>query len=166
MIEFTTGWVAAMTVLEVLILAIVLRVRPPRFSWKAAAAGIPLFVIYLLLYWIAATLVLLVRPGARFESVISAPLALMLLFAVVQSAFSEITAVAVTVDALEKHGPAVAIIASTLLRCLYQLVQGPYAALAVIPVGLLFATLYLRARTVWPLVVAHTLGNLVAVLSR
>lgn len=53
---------------------------------------------------------------------------------------------------------------ATLLRFLYHLYQGPVAALSVLPLGLLFGTVFWKWRNLWPLVVAHTLANLLALL--
>jgi hypothetical protein len=135
------------------------------FSWRAALAGVPLFIIYLLLYWITATVVLLPFPAARsmalFRITTHAPFAVVLLFIVVNSFFEELTATAYVIEALSGKGARVAITASTLLRLVYHLVQGPVASLSILPLGLLFGSLYWQRRNVWPLVVAHTIANVV-----
>ena len=51
---------------------------------------------------------------------------------------------------------------STGIRLLYHLYQGPVALLSIIPLGVLFAAVYWRTRTLWPLLVAHTLANFLA----
>jgi membrane protease YdiL (CAAX protease family) len=135
------------------------------FSWKAAAAGVPLFIIYLLLYWIMATLILLVFPQARqawtFSFTNRAPFALMLLFLAINSIFEEVTVTAYVIEALKGDGAGLAITASTLLRFSYHLYQGPLASLSIVPLGLLFATMFWRWRNLWPLIVAHTIANVV-----
>ena len=137
-----------------------------QFSWKAAAAGIPLFIFYLLIYLITATMLLQVWPGARnaltFHYSNSAPAALMLLFIVINSFFEETIVTAYVITALAKDGAALAITASTLLRFAYHLYQGPLASISIIPLGLLFATMFWRRRNVWPLIVAHTIANIVS----
>src|SRR5687768_2556296 len=154
MFELTTGRVLCGMFVELLILsvaAVILRARGwrleqlgLRFSWKAAAAGIPLFIFYLLVYWVAATLVLLVFPAARsvwtIQFTASAPFVLMLLFLVIHSVFEEVTVTAYVIGALSRKGAGIAITASTLLRFACHLVQGPLASLSIIPVGLLFGT--------------------------
>jgi uncharacterized protein len=136
-----------------------------RFSWKAAAAGIPLFVIYLLLYWITATLVLLLFPAARaiesFTFSNHAPVVLIVAFLVLHSFFEELTVTAYVITSLSEHGAGFAITASTLLRFAYHLHQGPVASLSIIPLGLLFGMLFWRRRNIWPLIVAHMITNLV-----
>jgi membrane protease YdiL (CAAX protease family) len=173
--ELTTSRLLRGAAVEVLILgavAVFLHARgwrPDRlglrFSWGAVAAGVPLFIIYLLLYWVTATLLLLAVPAVRtvwvFRTTLHAPYALLLLFLIVNSFFEELMVTAYVVEALTSKGPALAITASTLLRLGYHLYQGPLAALSIIPLGLLFATLYWRGRNVWPLIVAHTITNVV-----
>ena len=174
-IDLTTDrvlWGIAVELLILGVVALILRARGwtlerlgLRFSWKAAAAGIPLFVIYLLLYWITATFVLLLFPAARtvwsFTYSLHAPYALMLVFIVINSFFEEVAVTAYVIESLRSNGAGVAITASTLLRFAYHLYQGPLGSLGIIPLGLLFAMLYWRSRSLWPLIVAHTITNAV-----
>lgn len=175
-VEITTGSLLWSIFVELVILGIfatILRIRgwPVRqrlgleFSWKAAAAGVPLFIMYLLLYWVMATLVLLVFPPARqvwaFSFTNRAPFWLMLVFIAINSIFEEITVTAYVIEALKGDGAGLAITASTLLRFSYHLYQGPLASLSIVPLGLLFATMFWRWRNLWPLIVAHTIANVV-----
>lgn len=173
-VELTTDAVLRSIAIEVLILAAALAILRVRgwtvrrlgleFSWKAAAAGIPLFIIYLLVYWVAATLVLLVFPAARtvwaFQVVPSAPFALIAIFVVLNSVFEELLVTAYVIESFARDGAALAITVSTLFRFGYHLYQGPLASLSIIPLGLLFGTMYWQRRNVWPLMVAHTIANL------
>jgi hypothetical protein len=174
-LDLTASRVARGIVYELLLLAAlfaILRTRGwdlrrlgMRFSWKNAAAGVPLFILYLLLYWVTATLVLLVWPAARevwtFRYTVSAPSWLLLLFLVVNSFFEEATVTAYVISALSREGAAVAITASTLLRFVYHLYQGPLASLGILPLGLAFGAVFWRGRNAWPLIVAHTIANVV-----
>lgn len=174
--EMTSHAAAGAIALELLLLALsffILRTRGwtldrlgLRFSWKAAAAGIPLFVMYLLIYLVTATLLLQVWPGARYALTVryanSAPFWLLLLFIVVNSFFEESVVTAYVITALSRNGAAMAITASTLLRFTYHLYQGPLASISILPLGLLFGTMFWRWRNVWPLIVAHTIANVVA----
>lgn len=139
-----------------------------RFSWKAAAAGVPFFILYLLLYWITATVVLLLWPGARevwvFRYTVSAPLWLLMVLMILTSFFEEVLVTGYVITALSRHGAAVAIGASTLLRFAYHLYQGPLASISIIAVGLAFGAMFWRGRSLWPLIVAHTIANVVAFL--
>ncbi len=85
----------------------------------------------------------------------------MLLFIAINSIFEEITVTAYVIEALKGDGAGLAITASTLLRFSYHLYQGPLASLSIVPLGLLFATMFWRWRNLWPLIVAHTIANVV-----
>lgn len=175
-VDLSTARVLRGIVIELLILGLVaaiLRARGwtldrlgLRFSWKAALAGVPFFILYLLLYWITATVVLLVWPAARevwvFRYTVSAPFWLLLAMLVVNSFFEEILVTGYVITALSRNGAALAITASTLLRFAYHLYQGPLASISVIPLGLAFGAMFWRGRNLWPLIVAHTIANVVA----
>ena len=92
----------------------------------------------------------------------SAPVILMLVFIVVNSIFEEALVTGYVVTALAEQGPALAITASTLLRFAYHLYQGPVASISVLPLGLMFAAVFWKWRTLWPLVMAHSLINVMA----
>jgi uncharacterized protein len=178
-IDLTTGRVLRGLAVELLLLgflAAVLHVRGRwdlnrlglRFSWKGAAAGVPLFILYLLLYWVSATVVIMIWPAARgtwmFRFTTSAPLALMIALLIVNSLFEEIAVTAYVVNALSGRGAALAITVSALIRFAYHLYQGPVAAISVLPLGFVFAGLFWRWRNIWPQIVAHTIANVVAFL--
>ena len=63
---------------------------------------------------------------------------------------------------MSAQGAALDITASTLLRFLYHLYQGPLASISILPLGLLFGAVFWRWRSVWPLIVAHTIANLLS----
>jgi len=48
------------------------------------------------------------------------------------------------------------------VRLLYHLYQGPIGVLTAVPMGLLYGYLYSRTRQLWPLIVAHSLLELIA----
>lgn len=175
-VDLSTARVLRGIVIELLILllvAAILRARGwtldrlgLRFSWKATLAGVPFFILYLLLYWITATVVLLLWPAARelwvFRYSVSAPFWLLLVMLVVNAFFEEVVVTGYVVTALSRQGAALAITASALLRFAYHLYQGPLASISVIPVGLAFAAMFWRGRNLWPLIVAHAIASVVA----
>jgi membrane protease YdiL (CAAX protease family) len=140
-----------------------------QFSWRSAAAGIPLFVIYLLVYWVTATLIFLVLPDARGLRAIAftahVPSWLMIILLIVNAAFEELLVTGFVIASLAEKGAAIAVAASTLLRFAYHLYQGPLNAVSIIPVGLLLGALFWRARNLWPLIVAHALADVVVYVS-
>jgi membrane protease YdiL (CAAX protease family) len=175
-LELTTGRALRGIATEVALLAIaawILKIRGFDFSrltrrptWLSILAGAPLVVGYLALYWGASIAVALAFPAAaRFATIRmipTAPFALIAILILVNSVFEEVAVTGYVVSKLAPDGPALAIAASTLLRLLYHLYQGPVALLSIIPLGVLFAAVYWRTRTLWPLLVAHTLANFLA----
>jgi membrane protease YdiL (CAAX protease family) len=139
-----------------------------RFSGRAILAGLALAIASLLLYWFTALTVASFVPAYRPLEAISrqwaGPVALIVIGVVVNAVYEELLVTGYVVSALAKKGAAYAIIASTLLRVLGHLGQGPLAALSVVPIGLLFGTVYWRTRSLWPLLVASALLNVVSVL--
>jgi membrane protease YdiL (CAAX protease family) len=139
-----------------------------RFSVGSALAGIPLAIAYLLLYWFSALTVASMAGVRRIDSIEMrwlAPMALTVAYLILNSVYEELIVAGYVISALSGEGAAYAITASTLLRFLYHLYQGPVAALSILPMGLLFGTIYWRSRSLWPLMVAHTLMNILSVLT-
>jgi len=175
-VELTTGRLLRGLAIELAILtavAVILRIRGwhatdlgLRFSWGAALSGIPLFIIYIVLYYTIALTVIMLVPSARntegFTFVPRAPVVLTALFILVNSAFEEISVTAYIMESLSEQGAAVAISASTLIRFSYHIYQGPVSSLSILPLGLLFSLVYWRWRSVWPLMVAHTITNMIS----
>ena len=88
-----------------------------------------------------------------------------LLLAALQNALlEEVVAVAYLTERLTqlRWSAPLIIVASALLRGSYHLFQGPGMALGNVAMGLVFAWYYLRTRRVMPLVVAHTVLDVVA----
>ena len=139
------------------------------FSPGAALAGLPLMLAYLLLYWFTLLTIASFVPNAHLSDALQvrwlAPLPLTVTFLILNSVYEELLVTGYVITALEHEGAAVAITVSTLLRFSYHLYQGPVAALTILPMGLLFGTVYWRSRSLWPLMVAHTLVNLFSVLA-
>lgn len=80
--------------------------------------------------------------------------------AVINPLFKELVVVGYVVRSFENvRGPLFAILASALLRTLYHLDQGMIAAATVLLLGVVFAWVYWRWRTLWPLVLAHGLTD-------
>lgn len=168
--ELTTGRVLRGLVIELAILsalAVILRLRGwrradlgLRFSWPAALAGFPLFIAYLVLYYSIAIALMQFLQFEGFTFVPRAPLVLVVLFVLVNSAFEEIAVTGYVIEALSHQGAALAITASTLIRFSYHLYQGPVSSISILPLGLLFGAVYWKWRNLWPLMVAHTIANL------
>ena len=163
----------AFEVLVVLVAGWVLQVRgwqfrrlAGRLSWSSALAGVPLFICYMLLYWFTVLLVVSSFPQvAKIRPIqiihTASPLVILVFFAI-NSVYEEFAVTGYVVTALESNGPAFSVTVSTLIRFLYHVYQGPLASLSSLPLGVLFGIVYWRYRTLWPLVIAHTIANLLA----
>ncbi|MEE6294768.1 CPBP family intramembrane glutamic endopeptidase [Georgenia wangjunii] len=88
----------------------------------------------------------------------------LLLSALKNGLLEEVIAVGYLTERLEQLGwrPAAVVGASALLRGLYHLYQGPGPFLGNVVMGVVFAEYYRRRRRTFPLVVAHTLLDVVA----
>jgi membrane protease YdiL (CAAX protease family) len=64
-----------------------------------------------------------------------------------------------------RRGVLTAINVSVAIRLFYHLYQGPLGVLSITPLGLIFAYWYARTGRLWPLVVAHSLADLVGFLA-
>ena len=80
----------------------------------------------------------------------------------VNGIFEELFVVGYIITALrEVRGVWTAINASTVLRLLYHLYQGPIGVITIVPMGLLYGYVYARTRQLWPLIFAHVLIDIV-----
>ena len=92
----------------------------------------------------------------------AAPL-MVLLVSLLNPLFEEILACSYVIEALRSRlGVVAAINVSTALRVSYHVYQGPFAFLWVAMLGLLFAYAYVKWRRLWPVVVAHSIHDFVA----
>lgn len=126
----------------------------------AALIGIPGLGLYLLGRALGITVE--VQAAALNDHWWTVPV---LFLAAVQNALlEEVVAVGYLVERLERlgWGPAAVVVASALLRGAYHLYQGIGPGLGNMIMGVLFAEYYRRRRRTMPLVVAHTLIDVVA----
>jgi membrane protease YdiL (CAAX protease family) len=168
LVALAAGIVAILVTSRVLRLqSDIARARPfGGLSPRSALSGLPLFFAWVILYYGTALVTAILFPAfpstRPFQLLTAAPQAIVLLLAVVAAVFEEMLVVGVAVNALRSGGAAVSVCGSAILRCLFHLHQGPLATVSLIPAGLVFAAVYWRSRTLWPLVVAHALGSILA----
>ena len=103
------------------------------------------------------TILMLSAPGASAATDVQVQLTWPVLIALtaINPLYDELFGVAYVVRAAESNGAACAITLSAAIRFICHLEQGPIAALTILPLGLLFATVYWKWRVVWPLILAH-----------
>jgi uncharacterized protein len=81
----------------------------------------------------------------------------------INAVFEELIVTGYVITALKPmRGVWFAVNVSVAIRVAYHLYQGPMAALGVLPLALIYAAFYIRSGNLWPLVVAHTLQDVMA----
>jgi uncharacterized protein len=167
---------------EIVVLAIVLpflRIRGWTFgkiglhpTFRDTGVGVLLFVaIYVVWYFVWASTVILspdTAAGILATPVVTGrvPFAISLAIGFINPFFEEVMVSGYVMTALGREkNPSLAINASVAIRVLYHLYQGPQGVLSIIPFGLIFSFWYARTGRLWPLVVAHALADLLALLT-
>jgi len=130
----------------------------------AFAAYLAWAVIWNLTAWLAPELATtMYRTGGKILPH-TIPLAVSISVGIVNPVFEEFFVVGYAINALEKRSAWFAVNASVAIRLLYHLYQGVLGVLSMIPIGLIFAGWYVRSRKLWPLIVAHAIMDLTALL--
>jgi uncharacterized protein len=140
------------------------------WEWKDLARGVMLAVVAWVVPWVIIRLGTLIAPSfvepvsaAKITGDVSwfAVVSMSLLNAV----FEEFLYLGFAATVLRRDGLAVALVGSAALRFLVHVYQGPMAILAILPIAFLFSAYYLRSDRLWPLVIAHTLIDVLALQS-
>jgi membrane protease YdiL (CAAX protease family) len=119
-------------------------------------------------YYFALVLVLAITPSwgaalqaTRFAGGISVPVAVVT--AILNPLFEEFLWLGYTVSALEPRiGLRGACIVSVGLRVAIHSYQGPFALVGILPMAVVFTWYYARTGRLWPLFVAHVIGDAAA----
>jgi CAAX protease family protein len=140
------------------------------FAAADLARGGAWWMLAILSYWAAYSIAAsFAAPFARAAHALrvsgSASWGPVLLLCLVNPLAEELIYLGLIANGLRRHGAAVAVSASVLARVTIHVYQGPLGVIANLPLGLLFAALYLDTRRLWPAVIAHALLDLFA-LSR
>jgi membrane protease YdiL (CAAX protease family) len=142
-------------------------------SFKDTGIGL-LLLVGTTLIWIAivyatyfispATVMAIVETYRHLKgAVVSAPIVVSV--SLINAAFEEIFVTGYIITALKpSRGPVFAMNVSVAIRLLYHLYQGQAAVLAILPLGLAYAFLYVRTGRLWPLFVAHAIQDILAML--
>jgi membrane protease YdiL (CAAX protease family) len=64
----------------------------------------------------------------------------------------------------DRSDASTAVTISTAIRLLYHLYQGPLAFFGIVPFGLVVGAWYARSGRLWPVIVAHGLGDFIALV--
>jgi len=130
-----------------------------QFSFSQCGAGLLLFLAdyaaFIALYVVTANIF-------GLSSELRAPtftggfsLTAAILFSAFNAFFEEVVTVGYVLGGMRHHGRVFAVSLSMFLRFLYHTYQGPLACVSIMPMGILFASVYWRWHRLWPLVIAH-----------
>jgi membrane protease YdiL (CAAX protease family) len=135
-----------------------------RISWKGAAGGILLFISAMMLEIIVGVLLTGFQSQRPGFVVADLTMPVILLLAVINPFFEEVLEAGYFIHSLQRFGMWPAVIAGDAFRGLLHLYQGEDRAASIFVEGILIGLVYWRWRQLWPLVVAHSLNDLIALL--
>ena len=173
-LELTTGGTLVFPLVELVILVPLLwigRIRgwsvatfDFRISWKGTAGGVLLFVVA---YGVSNGVTMgaqIIHPEQSPFTVGRLAVLAVLLISIINPVFEEVLETGYFIHSLQKFGMWPAVLASALFRGLFHLQFGINAALGLFAFGVIFGFAYWRWRQLWPLIVAHSLTDMLALL--
>ena len=142
-----------------------------RPGWKWSAVGVVLFfAVGLTARLIAAIINLLaptLLPSVQQTRVVSElSLAFIVLISAINPVFEESLWGGYFVHSLKRYGMWTTVLASAFLRTFCHAHLGIRALVSILPMGVIYGLVYWRWRQLWPLVVAHSLQMLFALLGQ
>jgi membrane protease YdiL (CAAX protease family) len=131
------------------------------------ARGVGVFVISYLAYWLAFTLVLLAFPTlpdfVRGMQIGGAPSWwVVAVVSLLNPVAEEFLYLGFITNLVRSDGLQVALLAGLLARTAVHVYQGPVGLVSAIAIGLVFGIYYLRSDRIWPVVIAHSLSDFIA----
>jgi membrane protease YdiL (CAAX protease family) len=92
-------------------------------------------------------------------------LATVVILSIINPIFEETFVCGYVITVLKERSDAsTAVAISTAIRLLYHLYQGPLAFFGIVPFGLVVGAWYARSGRLWPVIVAHGLGDFIALV--
>jgi len=171
-LELTTGGTLVFPLVELVILVPLLwigRIRgwsvatfDFRISWKGTAGGVLLFVVA---YGVSNGVTMgaqIIHPEQSLFTVGRLAVLAVLLISIINPVFEEVLETGYFIRSLQRFGMWPAVLASALFRGLFHLQFGINAALGLFAFGVIFGFAYWRWRQLWPLIVAHSLTDMLA----
>jgi len=140
-----------------------------RISVRQSGAGLLLFVVSYVTY-VSLYLTVNSMPGmqnglGRLPLSAEYSIGLAVFVSALNAFFEESVTAGYLLNAMRHHGVLFSVGLSTLVRLLYHTYQGPIAVISIIPMGILFGTVYCRWHALWPLILAHFLMDVLAFMS-
>lgn len=139
-----------------------LRTFGSKISWKATGAGILLFLVTESAQEGVAYGVGIVHPEQPYVATGRLAVFPILLISLVNPVYEELLETAYFIHQLKRFGMWPAVLASAAFRGVFHWQFGINAVLSIFAMGVLFALVYWRWRQLWPLIVAHSLADLLA----
>ncbi|HSY18481.1 MAG TPA: CPBP family glutamic-type intramembrane protease [Candidatus Acidoferrales bacterium] len=132
-------------------------------SWKLTGAGLLLWLVTAMAISSIYAFSNSITPGSVHGYLASrlSPL-MVVLFALINPAFEELFEAGYFVQALQRHGMWLTVLASAAFRAFLHAYQGINALLLIFPIGLIFGFVYWKWRRLWPLYVAHVIFDFIA----
>jgi membrane protease YdiL (CAAX protease family) len=142
-----------------------------RFSAGETLAGFGLAFVAELACYVPLIAVALAFP-ASVEAMSAAQatpggfgLATVIVLCIVNPIFEETFVCGYVITVLKERSDApTAVMISAAIRLLYHLYQGPLAFFGIVPFGLVVAGWYARSGRLWPVIVAHAIGDFIALV--
>jgi membrane protease YdiL (CAAX protease family) len=145
-----------------------------RPTLKDTGIGLLLLVAAMLAYYVVWYMVWLFSPVtiahvhaiyAQLKSPTHPSVAAVLGNSCINATFEEVFVSGYVITAVRRwRSPMFAASVSVAIRLLYHLYQREMAFIGVLPLGLLFASWYVRSGRLWPLIVAHAIEDFVALM--
>ena len=133
-------------------------------SWKGTIGGLLLFLVAQSVSIGVTLLAQTLHPASVPYSFGHVAVLAILFISIINPVFEELLETGYFIHSLQRFGMWPAVMASAAFRCLFHLQFGINAALGVFAFGLIFALAYWRWRQLWPLIVAYSLTDLLALL--
>jgi membrane protease YdiL (CAAX protease family) len=134
-----------------------------RPTWKLTGAGVLLALVTFLIVAAVTALANIMLPVPMHRH-LSGQMSwgFFLLIVTLNPVFEEIVETGYFINALQRHGMWLAVIASAAFRAFLHLYQGVNAVVIVFPIGLIFGFVYWKWRRLWPLFIAHVIFDFMA----
>jgi membrane protease YdiL (CAAX protease family) len=175
--NLTDGTAIALVLFELLSLALLWwigRVRGWQFatwglqpSWRRVGGGALLWFGAGIAVAIIGLLANAVSPGVAAHPHLQVELStgFVALIVAINPIFEELLETGYFIHALQRYGMWVAVLASAVFRAFLHAYQGIGAVISIFPLGLIFALVYWKWRSLWPLFIAHLIFDVAALMA-
>jgi len=171
--HFNDHMLIGVVIYELLVLALVFlwigRLRGWSFatfgfeiSWKWTGVGLLLFALTVLVFILGQV----IHPAAMTSGLKAGQITLPIIIinSITNGVFEEMMEVGYVFRAVQRYGVWAAILVSALIRAFLHVHLGIVGIAEVFVIGIIYGLVYKRWRQLWPLIVAHSLMDLIGLL--